>query len=56
MIERIQYIHNHLPGIGKSITYFSCTENNLKSCFHVLCSSYRVGLEQRITSWMELHV
>ena len=56
MIERIQYIHNHLPGIGKSIIYCSFTENNLKSCFHVLCSSYRVGLEQRITSWMELHV
>ena len=30
MIERIQYIHNHLPGIGKFITYCSFTENNLK--------------------------
>ena len=55
MIEGIQYIHNHL-GIGKSIINCSFTENNLKSCFHVLCSSCRVGLEQRITSWMELHV
>ena len=33
MIERIQYIHNHLLGIGKSIIYCSFTENNLKSCF-----------------------
>ena len=56
MIERIQYIHNHLPGIGESIICCSFTENNLKCGFHVLCSSYRVGLEQRITSWMELHV
>ena len=47
MIERIQYIHNHLPGIGKSIIYCSFSENNLKSCFHVLCSSYSVGLEQK---------
>ena len=33
MIERIQYIHNHLPGIGKSITYCSFTANNLKCWF-----------------------
>ena len=33
MIERIRYIHNHHPGIGKSITYCSFTDNNLKCWF-----------------------
>ena len=30
MIDRIQYTHNHLPVIQKSIIYCSFTENNLK--------------------------
>ena len=31
MIERIQYTHNHLPVIKKSIIHCSFTENNLNS-------------------------